>query len=174
MADKENGFAHALEAFDVGKQIFDLLRGKHGGRFVKDDKVRFADHDFQYFNALLFAYGQRTNDLLKVERNRVVGAGFLQHVYRRVFIDASVFTDRFNAQYRVLPDLEHGDEHKVLVHDADSQPGGVLRVFEADLCSVVSDRSLIRRERAAEDVHQRGLSRAVFSDDGVNRALFNG
>ena len=79
--------------------------------------------------------------------------------------------DRFVAQHDVLGHGEDRDQHEVLVHHADAQADGIVRLCDLDLLAVHENLAAIGMVETVDDVHQRGLARAVFAQQGVNLAL---
>ena len=58
----------------------------------------------------------------------------------------------------------------MLVHHADMQCGGVVGVIDFDGFSILADLALLRLIQAKQHAHQRGLARAVFSQQRVDFA----
>ena len=81
------------------------------------------------------------------------------------------------APLKLLPEedvLRHGQrwhEVELLVDDADAQRHGLAGPGNADGLSVYGNLTLIGAVHAAQDLDQRGLSRAVFADQGMDFAL---
>ena len=61
----------------------------------------------------------------------------------------------------------------MLVHHADARRDGVVRALEGDGLAVDENLPLVGGEHAVQDVHQRGLARAVFSEQGVDVPLLD-
>src|SRR4029077_4097965 len=69
--------------------------------------------------------------------------------------------------------LVHGhdrDEHEVLVHHPDPAVDRVLRRLQHDLLAVEKDLALVWPVETVEDVHERGLARAVLAEERVDLA----
>ena len=60
----------------------------------------------------------------------------------------------------------------MLVHHADVKRRGVVGVVDRDLLAVLFDDTLFRLIQAEENAHQRGLARAVLSQQSEDLALF--
>ena len=76
------------------------------------------------------------------------------------------------AEDDVIEHGEHVDQLEVLVHHADVKRRGVVGVVDLDLLAVLFDDTLFRLIQAEENAHQRGLARAVLSQQSVDFALF--
>ena len=60
----------------------------------------------------------------------------------------------------------------MLVHHADAERGGVVRVLDGHDLAILFDDALLRLIKAEKNRHQRRFSRAVFTEQGVDLALF--
>ena len=61
VCDDNNALAFVFEAAHTIEKSFDLLRGKHGCRFIHDEDVRTVIENFQNFGMLLGTNRQRFN-----------------------------------------------------------------------------------------------------------------
>ena len=82
--------------------------------------------------------------------------------------------NRLVAQGDGLGHGEDGHEHEVLVDHADACGHSVARTGEGDGLVVDEDLSGDGLVEAVEDVHERGLARAVLAQEGVDLAGFDG
>ena len=60
----------------------------------------------------------------------------------------------------------------MLVDHADAQIVGIVGVVDLDLLPVLADLALLRLIQPEKHAHERGLSRAVFTQKGVDLAFF--
>ena len=58
----------------------------------------------------------------------------------------------------------------MLVYHPDAERVGVVRVVDVDDLAIFLDRALLRLIQAEQDAHQRGLARAVFTEQRVDLA----
>ena len=58
-----------------------------------------------------------------------------------------------------------------MVHHADTQGVGVVGILDGHHLAVLLDDALLRLVQAEQHAHQRGLARAVFTQQGVDLAL---
>ena len=87
-------------------------------------------------------------------------------------VDPAARLTDFIAEHDVFGDGKHGDQHEVLVHHADALGDGIVRIEHRTGLAVDENLAAIGLVEAVEHVHQRGLARAVFAQQGVNLALF--
>ena len=60
----------------------------------------------------------------------------------------------------------------MLVHHADAERGGIIGVVDLDGLAVFADLARLRLIQAEEHAHERGFAGAVFTEQGVDLALF--
>ena len=60
---------------------------------------------------------------------------------------------------------------EVLMHHADAQCVGIVRVVDLDLLSVFPYRTLLRLIQTEQHTHQGGFTGAVFAQQGVDLTL---
>jgi hypothetical protein len=77
-------------------------------------------------------------------------------------------------KHDVFGDGERGHQHEVLVHHADAQIDGPLRVLNLDCATVQQNLAVGRLLQAVEDLHEGALPRAVFTHQRVDFPLFHG
>ena len=65
-------------------------------------------------------------------------------------------------------------EHEVLVHHADARGDRIVRPVNFDAAPVNPNLAGVRAMKPVDDVHQRGLARAVLADQAVHRAACHG
>lgn len=58
MGNQNNAVAFCLEYPKNGKELFDLLRGQHGGRLIQNKKAGVSKQRFKNFYPLLLTYGK--------------------------------------------------------------------------------------------------------------------
>ena len=61
----------------------------------------------------------------------------------------------------------------MLMHHTNARSNSVTRAFKCHGLTVDDDLSLVRLVHPVQDVHQRGLSRAVFSEQGMDVPLLD-
>ena len=152
-------------------ELFDLLRCEHGGRLVKDEDLVIAVEHFQDLYALLHADGDVLDLRVQVDL-QTVAVGKLLHLFAGGLLFQKTELRILRAEDDVIEHGEHVDELEVLVHHADVKCRGVVGVVDRDLLTVLLDDALFRLIQAEKNAHQRGLARAVLSEQSVDLALF--
>ena len=173
VGNENNRVPVGAEFLQLYEQLVSFLRRQYGGRLVENQDVGAAVQGFQDFHFLLDADG----DFLHFRRHvnvKIVllgnAAGLLHGLFH--VDEKSVF--RLRAQYDILRDRQRRHQHKVLMYHADTLADGVHGRFNCRLLSVEDNLPGIGGFNAEQDFHQRGFSRAVFPQKGVNLAFFQG
>ena len=157
-----------------GEQLVDLLRGEHRRGLVQDQHPRVAIERLEDLDALLLPDAQLLDRGVRVDDEAVARRELAHALARRREVELPV-TLRLGAEHDVLDHRHHRDQHEVLVHHADAERGSRRRSS--------SSRSAGRGRRispssalveAVEDVHERGLARAVLTQQRVHLALLAG
>ena len=174
MADEDDGLAHFFQRPNVFAELLRLLRRQDGGRLVQNDILRIAHQHLQYLDALLFTHRHAAHRLLWVQLNAVCPACLLDVGQRCRLVNGAAPAGGLGTHNGILPDLQRGHQHEMLIHHADTAGAGVLRAAQLHRLAVQPDLARGGLQCTAENIHQGGLSRTVFTYDGVYRALFEG
>ena len=175
VGDEDGGHALLLEFQQQVQQRLGVLLVEGGGGLVQDHEAGVLGQSLGDLHQLLLAdadildqgfggFGQ-ADDL---QIFRCLGMGLVP-------VDGKFFS-LFVPQEHVFPDAHIGHQRQLLVDDDDAFFFAVLDFGELAYFSVVYDVSAVAAVGipAAEHVHQRGLSRAVFADQGVDAAPLHG
>ena len=169
VGDEQDALALFFEPAHDLHQLVDLLRGQHGGGFVKNQDLIVAVEHLEDLHALLHTDRDIADEGVRVDPQAVffrklhhplAGGGFLQEACLA----------GFDAQHDVVEHREALDQFEMLVHHADAQGVGVVGVFDADLLAVLFDRAVFRLVQTEQNAHQRGFTGAVFAQQGVHFA----
>ena len=171
MGDKEDALALFRQAAHDLHELFDLLRREHGGRLVENKDLVVAVEHLQYLYALLHADGDVLDLRVQVDL-QAVAVGKLLHLFAGGLLLEEAELRILRAEDDVIEHGEHVDELEVLVYHADVKRRGVVGVVDLDLLAVLLDDALFRLIQTEKDAHQRGLARAVLSQQSVDLALF--
>jgi len=79
----------------------------------------------------------------------------------------------FGAEHHVFQRGQGVDQHEVLVHHANAQGDGLVRVADAGGLAEHGDAAAVGTVEAVQDGHQRAFARAVFAHDAVHRAALH-
>ena len=169
--DEEDGLALARKLLHRGHELVDLLRGEHGGRLVEDENLIVAVEHLEDLDALLHADGDVLDLGIEVDLQAVFFRELLDLFARFLALDETELR-RLRAEDDVVEHGEHVDELEVLVHHADAERGGIIGVVDLDGLAVFADLARLRLVQAEEHAHERGFAGAVFTEQGVDLALF--
>ena len=169
--DEEDGLALARKLLHRGHELIDLLRGEHGGRLVEDEDFIVAIEHLEDLDALLHADGDVLDLGVEVDLQAVFFRELLDLPARFLALDEAELR-RLGAEDNVVEHGEHVDELEVLVHHADAERGGIIGIVDLDGLAVFADLARLRLVQAEEHAHERGFSGAVFTEQGVDLALF--
>jgi hypothetical protein len=154
-----------------GEEFGRLGRGQDGGGLIEDKNAGLAAQGFQDFDALLCPDGKTACRGVPGDTPAETvsdGPGFLKGSGERVGERTAHFAGR--AKEQVLRDSERRDKQEVLMHHPDTLPLGIGGGGEAYRPAVPQNLSAGGAEQAGQDVHQRGLTRAVLAEQGVDLA----
>ena len=170
--DEDDRLAGHREVAQQLQQPVGLLRGQDRRRLVEDQKVDAVIEHLEDLDPLLLADG-------KVLDQRV--GFYVEAVARAQCGDALVNPGHVadHPQRRALPqnvvlsDSQVRHQHEVLVHHPDALPDRLARRPDADRSALVDDLALIRRQYAAQNVHQHALACPVLAEQCVDLVLFH-
>ena len=169
--DEEDGLALARKLLHRGHELVDLLRGEHGGRLVENEDLIVAVEHLEDLDTLLHADGDVLDLGVEVDLQAVFFRELLDLFARFLALDEAELR-RLRAEDDVVEHGEHVDELEVLVHHADAERGGIIGVVDLDGLAVFADLARLRLIQAEEHAHERGFAGAVFTEQGVDLALF--
>mgnify|MGYP004539577103 CR=1 FL=1 len=143
-------------------------------RFIQNQDARLERKRLGNLDKLLFRHRQVADG--NVQGN---GDAELLHdlvgalAHRRSLHEAEPVAE-FARQKHVLDRVQVGDKRKLLKHDADAGIDRFVVVTEMTQLAIDPDLAFARLENAAQDLHQRRLAGAVFSEKGMNLARLDG
>ena len=169
VGDEQYAFALAGEAAHDLHELLYFLRGQHGGGLVENEYLVVAVEHFQNLDALLHADGDVLNPGVHVD----VQAVFLRQgddLFPGLLFPEEAELIRLHAQDDVVQNGKHLHQLEVLMHHADAQVSGVIGIVYPDLHAVFPDNARLRLIQAEQHAHERGLTGAVFAQQGVDLA----
>ena len=152
MGDEENGLAFAGKLLHRGHQFLDLLRSQNCGRLIEDEDLVVAVEHLQNLNALLHADGDILDLRVKVDI-QTVAFGDLLDLFARLLLLQKAALRRLRAEDDVVEHRENVHQLEMLVHHADAERGGVVRVLDGHDLAVLFDDALLRLIKAEENRH---------------------
>ena len=98
--------------------------------------------------------------------------GKSKHLFARFLLLQDAVLCRLDAHDNVIEHREAFDQLEVLVHHADAERVGIVRVPDLDHLTVLLDDALLRLVKTEQHAHQRGFACAVLAEQRVDLALF--
>ena len=170
MTDVNDRDAARRELSDQTEQAVHVLALQAAGRLVHQEDARVRGERAADLHHLLRGEGQVGHAGLGVQR----GAPELLEQRDRATPRRSPVhparARRLEAEQHVLRRAQVGTEAQLLVNERDAAAPRVSGAGRSIGPAVDLHRAAIGPHRAGEDVHQGGLARAVFSDQGVHLA----
>ena len=165
VADVQNTAALRRELLEHHKELFHRLGCEHRGRFVQDKQLRVGEQGADDFHPLHLAHAQSVYWALGVD---------VQAILRRFLANAAGHLIQAQALVQTEPDVFcHRDGVKqieMLKHHADTQSARLFGVAHMGHLAVEGNLAGVGLDGAVDDLHQRGLARAVFAQHGVGLA----
>ena len=158
-----------FEPLDDREELFDFALGKRGTRFVHHDDARVARQRFRDFDELLLADRQPRHRNIERNLETQLAEHACRQFARRAFVEQTA-AHRLGTERDVLRGRQLRHEVELLIDHPDAEPFGAARRVDMHLAAVDGDRARVGRLRARQDLHQRRLARAVFSDEHVHFA----
>ena len=161
--------AHAVRAHppDQIEQHVDLPLGEAGGGLVHDDDPRLEGHGLGDLHQLLLGGGKPGHGQARIQ---IRGQGLEQFGAAPVHF-AGVLEPapaRFAAEKDVVRHVQVGAEVELLMDEGDALLPGVPRVGQVDFRAGDLQLAPVRRDDAAEDLHQRALAGAILAHQHVH------
>src|SRR5919199_534355 len=157
------------ELLEDGEEVIGLLRGEDGGGLVEDEDVGLAVEGLKDLYPLLDADGEVGYLRSRVDSEPVALAQLLCGPDGALEVEGCA-PARLRAEHDVLGDGEGRDEGEVLVDHPYAPIHGVSGVVDLDLLAVYGNGARVRLVEAVEDLHQRGLARAVLAEQSKDLA----
>ena len=168
MGDDDDGVALLLHPAQDAEELLDLLHGEDGGGLVQDDDLGPIAQDLDNLQGLLFGHRHICHFFSGIQDE----AKFFRHL---LYLEKAVPPQQQAGLLLAHPDVvgrgEHVHQLKVLVDHPDTQPFGVLRGIDGHQLPLHQNISPVRLINAGEHIHQGGLSRAIFPQQGQNLPL---
>jgi hypothetical protein len=165
VGDVEHGAALGADRGQRREQRIGLLRGEDGGGLVQDQQLRVLHQAAHDLDPLPLAHRELPDLAARLERQAIGARG-----RGEAFGDARQRRGLVEGERHVLGDCHRLEQGEVLEHHPDAEPARGARARQRDGRAVPQDASGIRLEQAVEDLHQRGLARAVLAEQRVDLA----
>ena len=144
---------------------------EHGAGLVEHEDVALAVEGLEDLDPLADADRQVLDPRVRVDAELVLlGQVDDPLACRRAIEAAEAVADGLRAEGDRLDDVEHRDQHEVLVDHPDAGLDGGRGVLEDPLLPVDDDLARVRPVQPGQDVHQGGLARAVLAEQSEHLA----
>ena len=170
VGDEQDALALGLEAAHDVHELVDFLRGQNRRRLVENQNFIVAVEHFQDLDTLLHADGDVADQRVRIDLQTVLFAQGHDLFAGLVLLQKAVLCV-LNTQDDVVEHREALHQLEMLVHHADAQCVGIVRVVDLDLLSVFPYRTLLRLIQTEQHTHQGGFTGAVFAQQGVDLTL---
>ena len=168
VADEEDGLAFSGQVLHDLHQFFDFLRRQHGGGLVEDQDFIVPVEHLQNLCALLHTDGNILNLCVGIHLQAVFFRQRNDLFPGLLFLQEAHGADRFHAHDDVIQHREALHQLEVLVHHADAQVVGVVRIVDLNFFAVLFDGALFRLIKAEKNAHQGGFPGPVFAQQRVD------
>ena len=157
--------AHALgrESANHPEQLLRLRLGDGRGRFVHDQYARVQGNRLGDLHHLLFAHAQRLQRPLRAQIQLQQAQVLLRLLLLGALVHKAQLVGLLTAHKHVFGDGELLHHLQFLVNLGDAQLPGDDGAADVLQLAVDVDLALVVHQRSRQDVHQRGLARAVFT-----------
>ena len=171
MTDEKDGFAFGRQVPHDLHELFDFLGCQYGGGLVKNQDFIVAVQHFQNLGPLLHTDGDILDFCVRIHLQTVFFRK-RNHLFPGLLLLKEAHgTDRLHAHDDVVQHSETLHQLEMLVHHADSQGVGVVRIVDFDFFSVLFDGAFLRLVQAEEHTHQRGFPGTVFAQQRVDFSM---
>ena len=143
---------------------------QRGGRLVHDEHASVERDRLRDLDDLLVGDREALGRAVGVDAHAEPGKRRLHLAAHRLAVDPAEAVRGLAAHEDVLRDRQVGEERGLLVDDGDAR---LLRLGgrgEVDVLAVEAELARVAAVEPGDDLHERGLARAVLADEGVDRA----
>lgn len=171
VGDEQDRQPLADQAAQVVEQLVHLVGHEHGGRLVQDQDAGAPIEHLEDLHPLAVADTQVLDRHVRLHAQAVRVGDLLDLLACGGEVQGEAAAARLAAQDHVLQDGQVVGQHEVLVDHADAHGDGVGGGVEAHGRPVDADLALVWALHPVQDLHQRGLPRAVLAYEGVDVPL---
>ncbi len=173
MRDENNRFTVPFELPDDVEQFVGLLGSKHCRGFVQDQDLGVPHQGLDDLHPLLDSHREVFHHGVGVDVEAVLVRDLADPAAGRFHVQESGGLSSLIAQGNVLGDAEDRNQHKVLMHHADSGGHRFAGVLERHRFAVDQDFALGGVVEAVENVHQGGFPCAVLPQETMHLSRLN-
>ena len=170
VGDEQDALALGLETAHDLHQFVDFLRRKDGGRLIKNQNLIVAVQHFKDFDTLLHTDGNVADQCVGIYAQTVLFAQGHDLFARSIFFEETEL-GILDTQNDVVQNGKTFHQLEVLMHHADAQRGGLVRVGDFYLFAVLFDDALFGLVHAEQYAHQGGFTGTVFAQQCMDLTL---
>ena len=170
VGDEEDGLSFLCQAAHDVHELIDLLRRQNGSRLIEDQDLIVAVEHLEDLRALLHADGDVLDESIGVDVQAIL-LRELHDLFPGLIHLQEARLVRLHAEDDVFKHREALHELEVLMHHANAQCIGIVRIIDLDFHAILLDNALFRLIQAEQDAHQRGLACAVFAEERMDLAM---
>ena len=171
MRDKDDAHLLFPQLTQDGEHLFDFRIGQRRRRLVHDDHLRVHQQRAADFHNLLVRRIQIAHHLFGIERQPHAfknAARLLDHPF---VIQKTVLLFQFTPDKHVFVNRQIIDEVQLLMDKRDARIQRLRRRIEFSFLPIQQNLARVRLQNAAQNIHQRRFSRAVFAKQRADFAL---
>ncbi len=168
--DEQERAALVAKAPRDGEQPVDLDARQRGRRLIHDQHASVERDRLRDLDDLLVGDREALGRTVGIDAHAEPEEERLHLTAHRPAVDPAEASDGLPAHEDVLRDRQVGEERGLLVDDGDAR---LLRLGgrrEVDVLAVEAELARVAAVEPGDDLHERGLARAVLADEGVDRA----
>ena len=151
-------------------ELVNLLWRKNGSGFVKNHDFIVPVKHFQDFHPLLHPHRDILDQGVRVNV-QAVPLTESHYLFPCIIHFQKSMPDRLHAQDDILQDRKIMHQLKMLVYHADAQGIGIQGAFDFHFLSPDLNHTLFWLVKPEQHAHQRGLTRSVLTQQGVDFPL---
>ena len=163
VADVENAATFGGQLTQGDEEFFDRLRREYRGWLIHDKQLWILQQAAHDFDALALAHRQIMHQSLWGDRQAVVFGHLFDALGQRAHTNFFV-----HCQRDIFDHSQGFKQGKMLEHHTDTERACLRRGFDLDFLPIPNDFTRIRLSHAVDHFHQRGFTRAVLAQYGVD------
>ena len=168
MRDVDDAHAEHQQAGDGGEELVDLARGEGGGRLVHHQDARVLRQRLRHFDHLLLGDAELSHRRVEIDGDAEAGEQVAGARLHGLEVEQTEGVRELLAQEHVRGRAQLRHQCEFLIDDADAEVTRSLGRVDGRRSTVDLDLPFVFHLRAAQDLHQRRLARAVFAQQDVN------
>ena len=167
VGDEQDALALFFEPAHDLHELFDLLRGQHGGRLIENQNIVVPVQHLEDLHALLHAHRNIADQCVRIHAQAVFFRE-RHHLFAGLRLLQKAVAGILHAKDDIVQHAEAFHQFKMLVDHADTQTVGIVGVAHADFLAIFFDHTLFRLVQTEQNAHQGGLTGAILAKQRMN------